>query len=478
MWDPVPEDSGQPELFEEKRKALIVEDEPPVQDILRRILEEHGYEVQACPDAESAWDIYQSFFPHLILMDWMLPEMDGVELTRKLRESGRGKYLTILMVSGMTRPEDIAIAVDAGVNYFMAKPLEKAVLETWLSVVKKNIGLCLKQEQDDLAFARQQEELEDYNDQLEEAISRANLLAMEAEQSYIEVNQIFKTVAGGILLVDVNSKLLRCNESFLEMAGISLEEAQDGKCYGAFHSCLCKSPDCPLTRIKAGEDRVENEIEQKISTGETKHYHIISTPFRGPAGDLIGIVEHITDITKRVQAEKALAESERRYKELSIIDELTQLFNKRYFNKQLALEVERARRYGHNLSMLLMDIDNFKHHNDTYGHADGDKVLAKLGMIISASVRTNDVPCRYGGEEFTVILPDTDGKNAVVVAERIRRAFEAASFLPKPGEVVHKTVSVGIAQYDGNEDKESLVERTDHNMYEAKQGGKNRYVLS
>jgi len=162
---------------------------------------------------------------------------------------------------------------------------------------------------------------------------------------------------------------------------------------------------------------------------------------------------------------------------LSTVDELTGLFNKRYFNKHMALEVERAKRHRHSLCLLLFDIDNFKHHNDTYGHADGDLVLARLGKVIAGAVRINDIPCRYGGEEFTIILPEINGDQAIVVAERIRARFAAEVFEPNPGERVSKTVSIGIAQYRLGENGQSLLERADHNMYQAKQTGKDRVVF-
>jgi len=143
----------------------------------------------------------------------------------------------------------------------------------------------------------------------------------------------------------------------------------------------------------------------------------------------------------------------------------------------LQLEVERARRYHHPLSLLMMDIDNFKHHNDTYGHAEGDKVLAQLGKLIAANIRTNDLGCRYGGEEFALILPVTEGQNALFVAERIRKAFAAEDFYPTPGEKVNKTISIGVAEYAADESRESFIKRADENLYKAKQQGKNRSIL-
>jgi len=457
--------------------ALIVEDDQPVCDLLQRIVESHGYTTIACHTAAAAKAAFAAGFPHLVLMDWLLPDMDGLELTRTFRDSERGQYLTILMISGKDSPEEISTAIASGVNFFMAKPVERQVMDLWLSAASTHVLDCLQREEADLALAKIREELADNNLQLEEAIGRANAMAMEAEQAYIEINQIFKTVAGGIILVDNHSKILRCNDAFLEMTGVERKALQDSKCYEIFHSEMCGTEQCPLRRIKQGEKYIASEIERNDGSGNTVHYSIISTPFKGAAGELLGTVEHITDITERVKAERALAESERRYKELSIVDELTKLFNKRYFNTHLKLEVERAGRHGQPLSLLLLDIDNFKHHNDTYGHADGDRVLARLGQVIAEAVRVSDIPCRYGGEEFTIILPAASGEQATVVAERIRAGFAGVIFQPTPQETVQKTVSIGVTQYRQGESGQSLLERADQNMYEAKQSGKNRYVL-
>jgi two-component system cell cycle response regulator len=460
-----------------KLKALIVDDESTTLDLLERIVAQHGYETQAFQDPLKAWQHFQEQDPHLVILDWTMPKMDGLEFTKKIRASQHGKYATILMISGRNTPEDMAVAIQAGVDYYAPKPFERSSFDIWLKMAAIGVNASQERKKNDTKLLSYTQELEGYEEQLEEAIGRANLLTMESELAYIEINQIFKTVAGGIVLVDKQCKVLRCNESFLEFAEAERKDTPDKKCYEIFHSCLCNSPECPLKRISAGEKKVETEIEKKHSSGAINYFHVVATPFKGPGGDLLGIVEHIIDITARVKAEKALKESEERYRELSIVDELTGLYNKRYFNKHLQMEVDRAKRYQHPLSLLLMDIDNFKHHNDTYGHADGDKVLARLGRVIASSIRTNDVACRYGGEEFTLILPVTSGKDAVVVGERIRKAFAAEAFYPVPGQKVQKTVSIGIAEYRKDEEGGSLLERTDANMYEAKKSGKNRYVF-
>lgn len=180
------------------------------------------------------------------------------------------------------------------------------------------------------------------------------------------------------------------------------------------------------------------------------------------------------EIGRRKETEKALKESENRYKALSITDDLTGLYNSRHFYNQLQVEVDRSIRYDHPLSLLLLDIDDFKHYNDTYGHLEGDKVLASLGKILLGTLRSLDSGFRYGGEEFTVILPETEVKKAVTVAERIRERFEAEILSLKPDEKVRGTLSIGVSQYQPEEDCEVLARRADNALYMAKEQGKNR----
>ena len=186
------------------------------------------------------------------------------------------------------------------------------------------------------------------------------------------------------------------------------------------------------------------------------------------------IEELESEISKRELAEKALRESEQRYKELSIKDDLTQLYNSRHLYSKLKGEIERAIRYNHPLSLMLLDIDNFKQYNDKYGHLEGDNVLASLGKVIRDCLRRIDSAYRYGGEEFTVILPETDVKEAVNVAERIRKEIEAEIFSPTPNETAHNTVSIGVSQYKPEEELKSFIKRADTAMYMAKEQGKNR----
>jgi diguanylate cyclase (GGDEF)-like protein len=177
---------------------------------------------------------------------------------------------------------------------------------------------------------------------------------------------------------------------------------------------------------------------------------------------------------QREAAIAALRESENRYRELSIVDGLTQLYNSRHFYFQLRMELDRANRYEQPLTLLMLDIDNFKALNDTYGHVEGDKVLFRLGQVIKRCLRETDFAYRYGGEEFTILLPMTTSAAGAVTAERIRVEFKKETFSPAPGQDIHVTVSIGIAQYQPQEELKAFVQRADQWMYQGKRSGKDR----
>ncbi len=159
---------------------------------------------------------------------------------------------------------------------------------------------------------------------------------------------------------------------------------------------------------------------------------------------------------------------------LAITDGLTQLFINRYFRQKLHDEILRTKRYKHPLSVIMTDIDHFKKFNDTYGHQQGDAVLATTAKLFRKAVRETDIPCRYGGEEFVVILPETDSEGAALAAERLRKEIEGFEYPGLKGEKLKVTVSLGIATYPNHaEDVEGLIEKADIALYACKEGGRN-----
>ena len=166
--------------------------------------------------------------------------------------------------------------------------------------------------------------------------------------------------------------------------------------------------------------------------------------------------------------------------ELTITDELTDLFNFRYFRSRLTDELRRADRYRQKLSILMLDIDHFKNVNDQYGHQTGNVVLCEVSGIISQCVRDVDVVARYGGEEFTVILPQTDRTDAEIIAERIRETVAKNYFQNNNGRrEIQITISIGGCTYpDGIHSLEQLLEKVDGALYRAKSEGRNAVFFS
>ncbi len=197
-----------------------------------------------------------------------------------------------------------------------------------------------------------------------------------------------------------------------------------------------------------------------------------AAPIHDDHGNVVGAIETLLNISTRKRAELALLEREQHYRELSMIDELTQLYNSRYFFLQLQREVERCSRYRHSLSLCMLDLDHFKRLNDRYGHPFGNQVLAAVGTLIKRHLRTSDSGYRFGGEEFVLLMPAIS--DAAMPTERIREELEKNRFVTDADVSVQVTVSIGIASYADGDDDNSLLQRADQAMYLSKQAGRNR----
>jgi diguanylate cyclase (GGDEF)-like protein len=165
--------------------------------------------------------------------------------------------------------------------------------------------------------------------------------------------------------------------------------------------------------------------------------------------------------------------------QLAVRDGLTGLHNYRYFRQQIDRIVQQARRYGSPLSMLMIDLDNFKTYNDSYGHLRGDMILKEIAALLLAHTRASDLVARYGGEEFAVLLPETGEEHAHSVGEKIRQVIEEHPFALAAGELPKSlTISVGVASSSAEPSADSLIQKADVALYRAKEAGKNRVVIS
>lgn len=185
------------------------------------------------------------------------------------------------------------------------------------------------------------------------------------------------------------------------------------------------------------------------------------------------------DLMTTLADQAAVAINNAQLYDLAVTDGLTKLYLHRYFQIKLQSEIRRSERYGHKTSMILTDIDHFKKFNDTYGHQIGDFVLVETARVCKKAIRDIDVACRYGGEEFTFILPETDIQGAMAAAERLRTAIEQHEFKDPKGQTYKVTISLGVATYpDHAKDRLLLIKAADKAVYVSKESGRNRSTLA
>jgi len=311
-----------------------------------------------------------------------------------------------------------------------------------------------------------------------------------------------------ILVVDDIPINIELQKAYLSIAGYQVLEARDGE--EALRRVKEDKPDLIILDIMMPKingfevcRRLKNdpqtcfipvvmvtalkEMEDKIKGIEAGADDFISKPFNKT--ELLARVKSLLRIKflhdeleeKRLELQRKvmeLEEAQDRLQRLAITDGLTGLYNYRYFWEQLYQEVNRAKRHNLRVSLLMMDIDFFKHYNDAHGHPAGDDVLVTIAKLLKENIRKIDIPARYGGEEFSIILVETDKQAAHFVAEKIRALIEEYPFQYENGQPNGRlTVSIGVSTYPEDGDSaDALVNKADQRLYRAKQEGKNKVI--
>jgi len=263
------------------------------------------------------------------------------------------------------------------------------------------------------------------------------------------------------------TKEVLVNGALIQLTGYAKEELEQMDISDLFAGSCREDLDLIYQLIVQGRE-IPEWYELSLITKDGNYRTVSLTCSYSKPGD---VYRHVTIIDRTRDKEY-----EQKLEDDAVVDRLTHLYNRRKLEADMTKlvkgikrrEADAADRRKPNLSVLVIDVDNFKNYNDSYGHLRGDKVLMKLGEVLMNNIRTPATAYRYGGEEFVVTLPDTSLEEACVVAERLRVKFASVQFTPQDGQVVSKTLSIGVASYVTGDDKDSLLEKADKFMYIAK----------
>ncbi|MCP4399757.1 MAG: diguanylate cyclase [bacterium] len=286
---------------------------------------------------------------------------------------------------------------------------------------------------------------------------------------------IFDTVQAGIVLIDAETRRLEfVNPAAAAMLKTTRERLEGNVCHDVL--TYTKKGECPMLDDLQPVDNSRRLLKRE--DGST--LSVLKNAIIVLLDDRKYLLESFLDVSEIENARATIVESEEKYRSLEKIsyqDPLTQLYNRRYVMDMLEREVERYRISGTIFSLLLVDLDNFKIINDTYGHLTGDDVLKKFACIITTITRESDICGRFGGEEFIIVLPNTKIEQAEYVAEKIRRDFAAHQF-HYDSQVFFTTCTIGLASIKGAlQEISSLINETDSALYRGKKSGKNQVVV-
>ncbi len=288
------------------------------------------------------------------------------------------------------------------------------------------------------------------------------------------LNMIFYSVRDPFCIFDAEFHIIRVNRAYAMLKNKRDDELIGRKCYEVFENrnAVCES--CVVNKSFLSKEPCVKE--KKVTTGEgvSIWVEIYTYPIVDENGNITHVMEYTRDITERKKAEDVKHRLIERLEHLSKTDSLTGLTNRRALTESLIYEMDRAKRYGSDLSLILCDIDSFKAINDTYGHDAGDRTLQLISETLKTQLRKADIAGRYGGDEFMLILPETSLAGAENLADKLL-ALVRATALPVPGgRAVPLSISIGVAGLktsDGTID--TIIKRADKALYSSKQRGRN-----
>ncbi|WP_425998885.1 PleD family two-component system response regulator [Caulobacter sp. DWR1-3-2b1] len=447
-------------------RILVVDDIEANVRLLEAKLSAEYYQVSTANDGPTALAMAANDLPDIILLDVMMPGMDGFTVCKRLKEDPITRHIPVVLVTALDGRADRIQGLEAGASDFLTKPIDDVMLFARVRSLTR-----LKLVIDELR-------------QREASGRRMGVIAGAASR--------LDGLGGRVLIVDDNERQAQRIAAELSIEHRPVVESDPEK------ARISAGGPVDLVIINGAAKGFDGlRFAASLRSNErTRHLPVLAMVDPDERHRMVKALEiGVNDILPRpidpqeLSARVKTQIQRKRYTdylrnnldhslELAVTDQLTGLHNRRYMTGQLDSLVQRATLGGDPVAALLIDIDHFKKINDTFGHDVGDEVLREFAVRLASNVRAIDLPCRYGGEEFTVIMPDTQLADAMRIAERIRMHVSGSPFRVAQGkELLTVTISIGVSATLGEKDSpEALLKRADEGVYEAKASGRNAVV--
>ncbi|RYE07056.1 MAG: PleD family two-component system response regulator [Hyphomicrobiales bacterium] len=450
-------------------RVLIVDDIPTNVRLLEARLMAEYFEVRTASSGPAALSLLADGQTDIVLLDVMMPEMDGFEVCSRLKADPNTAHIPVVMITALDQPSDRVKGLQAGADDFLTKPVDDVQL---MARVKSLVRLkALTDELRARAQTGQEIAIEDATRAMDYANSDGGrILLVDNDARNAERLRSYLAAAHK---VDV---LANPADAALTVAGGTYELAIVSMALGDLDPLRVCSQMRTLEQTRSlpilliAEDVDRPRVVRGLDLGVND---FVMRPVE--RNELAARVR--TQIRRHRYAAE-LRQSVTNTLALAVTDELTGLYNRRYFDRHLSLMLEKAREQDRDMAVMLIDMDFFKSVNDNHGHDIGDAVLKEFAQRLKRNIRGVDLACRFGGEEFVVLMPDTDFRQAQGVAERVRMSVAERGFEFGTGRPLKVTCSVGVALNEHQTDTpEMILKRADVALYRAKREGRNRVVF-
>jgi two-component system cell cycle response regulator len=450
-------------------RVLVVDDIPANVKLLEARLSAEYFDVATAYSGAEALTVAERAECDIILLDVMMPDMDGFEVCRRLKANPATHHIPVVMVTALDQPSDRVRGLEAGADDFLTKPVTDVALVSRVRSLAR-----LKMVTDELRMRAVTSREIGIQSPERDAVTDTGrnghiLIVDDRPSSYERIVQTLSAEHAVDVEADPNEALFHAAEGNYDLMIVSLGLKDfDGLRLCSQIRSLERTRNVPILAVSEADNNAR--LVRGLEIGVNDY---LLRPI--DKNEMLARVR--TQIKKKRYTER-LRDNVQMSIEMAITDALTGLFNRRYMEMHLASLVEQAASRGKPIAVMILDIDFFKAINDGHGHDAGDDVLREFSVRIRKAIRNIDLACRYGGEEFVIVMPETDMAVASMVAERIRRRIATEPFPIQQGaKNLEVTISIGIAAIgQPGDNAAAILKRADTALYRAKRDGRNRVV--